>query len=174
MESGRTLGGRCRRGLRLALVAAVACLSCGAVLAAAADKTAADKATAQVWLLNTRAAPRSGDLDAGTAAIQYCQFDGGHQWLPADAAAFRQSSLPVVPTTVFVHGNRTTAEEVVDESTSIYRHLQQAAAGRPWRFVIWSWPADRVLRGVRADTQLKATYSDTEAYYLARSCAMAR
>jgi len=43
-----------------------------------------------------------------------------------------------------------------------------ADAGRPFRLVIWSWPTERVLKRHRPDLQLKAAYSDIEAYYLAQ------
>jgi hypothetical protein len=118
-------------------------------------------------LVSTRCAPRCGNLEAGYAALQYWRLDGG-QWQPADAAAFQHSAQPGVPTTVFVHGNLTDAADAVQEGMDLYGPLEQAAAGRPWRFVIWSWPSERMVRQLRADSQLKAGYSDTEAYYLAR------
>jgi hypothetical protein len=34
--------------------------------------------------------------------------------------------------------------------------------------VIWSWPSDRAIHGVRADTQWKVELSDREGYYLAQ------
>ena len=55
------------------------------------------------------------------------------------------------------------------QGRSLDLRCRQIAAGRSFRLVIWSLPADRVVLRIRADVQLKITYSDTESYYLART-----
>ena len=72
------------------------------------------------------------------------------------------------PTTIFIHGNRTDSELAVEHGWLLYGHMEEAARGKPFRLVIWSWPADRAGRRPRADAQEKAEYSDVQAYYLAR------
>ena len=73
-----------------------------------------------------------------------------------------------MPTVVFIHGNRTDADEAVVKGWYAYESIQAETADRPFRYVIWSWPAERVCRRNKVDVQLKADYSDVESYYLAK------
>ena len=126
----------------------------------------------KVWSISTRCAPRYGNLESGLDKITYQQLDGDDgsgRWIPSDAAVFRASGDPSIPTTFFIHGNATDSDEAVREGRSLYSRMRQLAAGRAFRLVIWSWPADKALRGIRADVQLKVTFSDTDSYYLARA-----
>jgi hypothetical protein len=125
----------------------------------------------QVWLINTRCAPDCGDLEAGLARITYSRLSESpscSQWQSSDAAAFQTSAAASVPTIVLVHGNDSDAEWAVRHGNELHRLLKQQACARPYRLVVWSWPADRILRRNRLDVQIKVCRSDVEAYYLAR------
>ena len=126
----------------------------------------ADEAPPQVWLVSTRSAPHCGDLDGTLQTLQYWLLGGDRQWSAADAKAFRATDDAARPTVVFIHGNQTDADEAVEKAWCIYDSIR-AQTGRPFRYVIWSWPADRMLRRNREDIRLKAAYSDVESYYLA-------
>ena len=76
--------------------------------------------------------------------------------------------MPGVPTTVLIHGNGTDEDWAVRHGNEFYGLMKQQACGRPFRLIIWSWPADRVVRRIRPDVQIKVCRSDVEAYYLAR------
>ena len=139
---------------------------------ARADDPRVSGQSQQVWLISTRSAPRCGNLESGLEKITYQRLDerdGSARWLLSDSNAFRASGDPSIPTTVFIHGNWTGSDMAVRQGWSLCSRMRQIAAGRPFRMVIWSWPADRVVRGIRADVQLKVAYSDTESYYLART-----
>jgi len=127
----------------------------------------ADEAPPQVWLVSTRSAPHCGDLDGTLQTLQYWRLGDDRQWSAADAKAFRATDDAARPTVVFIHGNRTDADDAVDKAWCIYDSIR-AQTGRPFRYVIWSWPADRTLRRNRDDIRLKAAYSDVEGYYLAQ------
>ncbi len=122
----------------------------------------------EVWLVCTRGAPVCGDLEAGCSQIQYWRLGPDHCWQAADAAVFHQGDRPDLPTTVFLHGNQLDADEAVEEGWCVYQQMEQAAGGRPFRLVLWSWPSQRVVRGIRADVLVKIDYSDAQSYYLAR------
>ncbi|HYW78439.1 MAG TPA: hypothetical protein VE890_02645, partial [Thermoguttaceae bacterium] len=133
---------------------------------------ASDAPTQQAWLLSTRQAPRGGDLEAGDEQIRYWRYSnlraGNNQcWEPAVAKDLVEQSDPTVPTVVFIHGNRSGLNDAVRGGLPVYRYLQRCAEGRPLRFVIWAWPADRAGRGVLDDARIKARYSDAQSYYLA-------
>jgi pimeloyl-ACP methyl ester carboxylesterase len=89
------------------------------------------------------------------------------RWTPATADEFFAGDDPSVPTTVFIHGNLVEPSDAIHDGWSVYNDLLCRAAGRPFRLVIWSWPSQRMIRNLRDDAQLKACYSDTQAYYLA-------
>jgi len=132
---------------------------------------------AQVWLVDTRNAPGCGDLNAGLAQINYWRLDesggapgtpGRARWQAADAAAFQASADAAVPTTVLIHGYGTDDDWAVRHGNEVYGLMKQQAGGRAFRLVIWSWPSERTVRGIRPDVRLKVCRSDAEAYYLAR------
>ncbi len=156
--------------LRIAILIVVvtAALPCWAAEPARSD------CTTQLWLIDTRCAPGCGDLEAGLAQIKYWRMvDSGGccQWQAADAAAFQAASDPALPTTVLVHGYGTDSDWAVRHGNDLYADMRQLSCGRPFRLVVWSWPADRStreVRGIRPDIRMKACRCDTEAYYLAR------
>lgn len=141
------------------------------VLAVAAETSSASAPATQVWLINTRSVPGCGDLEADLSKITYSRRDescGCGQWQASDAAAFQASALPGVPTIVLIHGNGSDEDWAVRHGNELYGLMKQQACGRPFRLVVWSWPADREVRRPRHDVQIKVCRSDVEAYYLAR------
>ena len=152
--------GKVDRRLRAARFAALALLLLPASLAAAES--------GEVWLISTRCAPLCGDLETGRTAIEFWRWSAGDSWLPANAADFVRSGQAAAPTTIFIHGDRTDSDLAVEHGWLLYGHMEEAAQGKPFRLVIWSWPADRIARRPRSDAQQKADFSDVQAYYLAR------
>src|SRR5262249_28918415 len=72
------------------------------------------------------------------------------------------------------HGYGTDPDWAVHHGNEIRCLLQQTGCGRPFRLVVWSWPADRELRGVRGirpDIRMKVCRSDVKAYDIGRSLA---
>lgn len=137
------------------------------VLAGLAVRGHADDSRGDVWLISTRRAPRCGQLDRPERNIDYWRLEPDGQWQPADPEAFVESSDRAVPTTVFVHGNRTGRTAAIQKAWHVYRRMKHQAGGRPFRLVIWSWPSDRIRGRNRRDVQVKASYSDVQGYYLA-------
>jgi len=146
-------------------------LANASVLAIAAETSSAPAPVTQVWLINTRSAPGCGDLEADLSKITYSRLDescGCGRWQSSDATAFQAFAVPGVPTTVLIHGNGTNEDWAVRHGDELYGLMKQQACGRPFRLIVWSWPADREVRRIRHDMQIKICRSDVEAYYLAR------
>jgi hypothetical protein len=120
----------------------------------------------QVWLLSTRNASHSGTPSDAADAIRYWRLNDDCDWSPADAKTF-QNDATAVPTVVFLHGNGTDANEAVAKGMYAYQSICSEVGDKPFRYVIWSWPADRMCRHFRSDAQLKAVYGDADSYYLA-------
>jgi hypothetical protein len=136
------------------------------LLFAGTQSLAAD-ASQQVWIVSTRCAPQCGELGTVPECLRYWRMDDDCQWSRSDAEAFAAADDVAMPTVVFIHGNRANAEEAVNKAWYAYESIRAEAAGRPFRYVIWSWPADRVCLRGRNDARLKADYSSANAYYLA-------
>ena len=120
----------------------------------------------QVWLVSTRDASHCSAPDNAANVLRYWRLNGDCGWSSANAQDFRDNAT-TLPTVVFIHGNQTDADEAVTKGMYAYQTIRSETAGRPFRYVIWSWPADRLCRRHRNDAQLKAAYSDVESYYLA-------
>jgi len=167
------------RRLPLALIKTLAwcfLFAGSSAIALCAEPSLTPASVTQVWLINTYSAAGCGDLEAELAKIAYWRLAGTRysgsscacgQWQASDAAAFQASAVPGVPTTVFVHGYGTNADWAVRHGNELYGLMKQQACTRPFRLIIWSWPADHMGR-FRPDVQSKICRSDAEAYYLAR------
>jgi pimeloyl-ACP methyl ester carboxylesterase len=137
-----------------------------AILLAAAAVRAADTSP-HVWYLSTRTAAHCCQLDDPAKAVRYWRLKGDCDWSAAEAKDFHPGHETAKPTVVFIHGNQTDADEAVEKGWYAREAIRSEAKAKPFRYVIWSWPADRVCRRNRPDVQLKAEYSNAESYYLA-------
>ncbi|MGE0606690.1 MAG: hypothetical protein AB7O62_06145 [Pirellulales bacterium] len=147
----RTL--RVKKSAALLLVVAFVCL--------ASRRADANTPGHDLWLVSTRGAGCGSE-----PALQYWHFAEGPGWLQASMAEFLAADQPGVPTVVWVHGNRIGFCESQNNGLRCFRSLSCRAADKPFRFVVWSWPADQVA-GQLDDVRLKANRSDCEAYHLA-------
>ncbi|MBN2217358.1 MAG: hypothetical protein JW719_08270 [Pirellulales bacterium] len=121
----------------------------------------------ELWIISTRCVSHGGCQDIQPAEFDYQRFDRDSGWTTMKDAAFFDSGSAGVPTSFYVHGNRVDPCDAVAEGQCVYQLLDEAAGNRPFRFVIWSWPATRIGGRVRDDVRIKAARSDVQAYYLA-------
>jgi hypothetical protein len=183
-----------RRGtllvLSITLLAAALCALDRAALVAGesgvAGKTAAGQSSApcttfrvrpqdQVWVFNTRCLGCPGGGWAGDPPWTVWKYDPETpRWLNASADEFNQHDSPDVVTAMYIHGNQIDSGLALSDGLDTYFQL----AGRfddegPVRFVIWSWPSDKI-RGPIKDGRSKADRSDSDAYYLGKFLARMR
>jgi len=118
-----------------------------------------------LWLIDTRGL--SGCDPAGESGPKYWRCGPDRKWTAANLKAFLDADDPAVPTAFFLHGNRIDPGEAVELGSDVYAILKAEAQSRPFRFVIWSWPSERIRGRVRPGVQIKAARSDVESYYLA-------
>ncbi|NUQ64784.1 MAG: alpha/beta hydrolase [Pirellulales bacterium] len=133
-----------------------------------ADTAAAEEPQShesQAWLISTRSL--GGSCAASTAAQPaFWELTADNRWQRAEPEAFSAADKPGVPTVIFIHGNRVWRQEAVNRGWLVYHLIKSRSGGKPFRFVIWSWPSDEI-RGPLKDVRAKAARSDVEAYYLA-------
>ncbi len=162
---------------RLLLLAVTACAGLQAQPLVAANAQHAPSAPCpalprpqdELWVVCTRG------LGCGNAAelashLQYQRRDERGVWVNSSREEFLAHDDPDTITTVWLHGNRISAGEARDwVGPTVYRSLvRQAPSERPMRFVIWSWPSERIDAGPLKDVREKAYRCDREAYFLAR------
>jgi hypothetical protein len=127
--------------------------------------TLVDAPACEVWFISTRGAgcPAPG----GPVRLGYWRRGEHGQWIEAEAGQFLAEDDPTTPTCFYIHGNRASFGESRAEGLQVYHGLTaNMCAHQPFRFVIWSWPADQI-KGVLEDARVKAHRCDTEAYHLA-------
>jgi hypothetical protein len=136
------------------------------VWAIAAGQNAAagqhDAAGRDVWLINTHGV--CGDCSAAleSQSVGIWRLAGDCQWVASDLRSLWATDDPAAPTVIFVHGNNSSPDDAIQMAWPVYEQLCGDPSGHPFRLVIWAWPAERMVRGIRADLQLKACRSDTE------------
>jgi len=142
--------------------AASVCGSCGGALLRPQDS---------IWLVSTRHLSCVGS-QAGCPPLKIWQRQPGTGWTRTTTEAFCSIDDPRTITTFYVHGNRVDSDQAVAGGLSIYRVVASRATEEiRLRYVIWSWPSDRV-RGPLRDVRSKARRSNLEGYYL--GCLLSR
>ena len=122
----------------------------------------------EAWVVSTRCVPACCPSGVGPESFSYrVSRSACSDWEQSDADVFFEGTSAHEPVIVFIHGNRTDGCEAVREGWSVYRRLQSDSTGQGFRFVIWSWPAEKVRGGPRKDALVKAARSDTQSIYLA-------
>jgi hypothetical protein len=125
-----------------------------------------DGAMSDVWIASTRHLPCCTPPENAGPQFYRLQPDGA--WAASDEQAFQASDRSTIATIVFIHGNRSDSGDAAEDGRCLCEELRQLAPGVPFRFVIWSWPADRIAGRNRKDLEVKAERSEVEAVYLAR------
>jgi hypothetical protein len=132
---------------------------------------AMEPAAGQVWMVSSRRAPYLCNCGADASQLDYWRLAPDGRWAPQSQAAFLAADDPALPTVFFFHGNRADESTAVNDGWSFYNVLRCQAGPRPLRYVIWSWPAERIcggVRGIRVDAQVKAWRSDGQSCYAAQ------
>ena len=122
-----------------------------------------------IWLVSTRRTPHCRlrpprlKIHHYEKSVDTC----GARWMASDEASFLGQMWADIPTVFFVHGNRIAPGEDRERGLQVYRSLiRQASDERPIRFVIWSWPTEKVCGPLR-DVRVKAERADPAGYHLA-------
>jgi hypothetical protein len=154
--------GACPLGLRIAVLALALIGFCLPLAAADSEKPFAPRTSDQIWLVSTRGFCNVSEATQwGTS-----RYDAGY-WKSSDDQAFSQSDDQETATVIYIHGNRMDSAGAESRGLAIYRELFGNQTEGKVRFVIWSWPSDRI-HGLAKDVRSKAARSDDESYLLAR------
>ncbi|NLE36669.1 MAG: hypothetical protein GX621_01435 [Pirellulaceae bacterium] len=122
----------------------------------------------ELWIVNTRCVSSCSEHGFDDPAVRFQRFDGEDRWIDVDRRDFFATGSADVPTSFVIHGNQVDSCEAIQRGHALRRLLECAAPDRPFRVVVWSWPAGRVTRSIRDDVRIKAARSDVEAFGLAQ------
>lgn len=132
--------------------------------AASVDTEAADV----FWIVSSRgvADPESNPDDAADR-LRFYQAKAFGGWSSISTGDLAEAIAGEQPVVVWIHGNRMDFRDAVRSAAQLKRVLDRIDPDHSYRLVAWSWPADRMVRGVRQDSRLKACRSVQEAALLA-------
>jgi hypothetical protein len=121
----------------------------------------------QVWVLSTRWLGCAGCTIDEPPGIAVQKRTAEHGWTPSSLDEFFASDDPCVPTCIAIHGNQVEPGEALVHGMIAYcRLIACFPEKQPVRFVIWSWPSQK-MDGILKDVRIKAARTPTESKYLA-------
>mgnify|MGYP005846526475 CR=1 FL=1 len=120
------------------------------------------------WIVSSRgvADPESNPDDAADR-LRFYQSKAFGGWSAISGSDLAEAIAGEQPVVLWIHGNRTDFRDAVRSAAQLKRVLDRIDPDHGYRLVAWSWPADRMVRGVRQDSRLKSCRSLQEAALLA-------
>lgn len=124
------------------------------------------RAQDQIWLVNQRCLG-CGDPAQLASQLKFHRYDGS-TWAPSTLEDFLATDDPSTPTAIYIHGNQIDYGASVSGGWKVYCTLSRRNPNpRAVRFVIWSWPADKVACRPAIDTRTKAARTDGVSFNVA-------
>ncbi len=128
----------------------------------------------ELWLINTRCAPRCQNLDSGFDCISYKRYDRQCcRWVQESLESFLAQEA-TMPTLFYSHGNSLNHKNAMKSCWMVYKKMRCCPGSK--RLVFWSWPAERVYKteGLRVrkmiekNLRVKYVYAEYQGYYMAK------
>ena len=120
----------------------------------------------ELWYVGTRHLELSDAHPSELPSLEVFRYRDA-TWTASCVDALVAPSSPDMTTLFYFHGNRVSVGYAVTGGRLVYRRVTDVARWRgPLRFVIWSWPSDKICGQLR-DFRAKATRSDVDALFLA-------
>ncbi len=132
------------------------------------DAANSDCGEDNVWLISTRHLPAPRCRFGGEVNLAAFRLQNGC-FVPSSVEEYLASRDGNSVDCVYVHGNRMSPADARQRGLALRQRLN-CRSGR-CRFVIWSWPSERIPGPVR-DARTKAARADGEAFYLASFLAL--
>jgi hypothetical protein len=119
----------------------------------------------EFWVVSTRGGAVQCDAFAPIDAFPVKQRV--HQgWRPSSMGELLATSGQL-PTIVYAHGNGLNELEALETASMLYDGLRSCAPC-PFRFILWSWPAELPAKHLRERIQKHARQADYEGFAIAR------
>ncbi|MDR2438652.1 MAG: alpha/beta hydrolase [Planctomycetaceae bacterium] len=116
------------------------------------------------WFIDTRSA--TTELEHLTVKKLDNKNQSVQVWRSAALEEFQETHVPQKPLVIVIHGNWTSSANALSYGKIFDRFLEKNEKSENYRFLIWSWPSERILCGIRKDILTKARRADEQADYL--------
>ena len=128
----------------------------------------------EMWLINTRCAPRCRNLDAGFNCLTFKRYDPCCCRFVKESLESFIAQEATMPTLFYVHGNSLDHKNAMTGFGQVY-HKMRCCPGKK-RLVCWSWPAERVYKTkglcvremIEKNLRIKYVYAEYQGYYMAK------
>lgn len=166
------------RLVRLAAIALVALAGLTTVESAQAGRKNDDMCCCgslpELWVINTRCAPKCSNLDRGFEMISYQRFDRCRGCFVNESRESFLAGEASMPTLFYIHGNSLRHRGAMKGFWEVYEKMRCCPGQK--RLVCWSWPAERVYKMeglrfremVRKNLHIKYVYAEYQGYYLGK------
>ncbi|HYO24201.1 MAG TPA: hypothetical protein VEQ85_04565 [Lacipirellulaceae bacterium] len=127
-----------------------------------------------LWLFNSRCAPKCNNLDEGFSRISIKHWDAScGRWTNETLESFLAQEA-TMPSLIFAHGNTLQHEGAMKQCWMLYGKMRCCPGKK--RLVFWSWPAQIAIKRpllrprklIMANLQLKYVYAEYQSYYMAK------
>jgi hypothetical protein len=124
-----------------------------------------DRPFDQIWVISTRGLGGCGNIQSPpNFVVQRRTVHGA--WAMSSIDEFMVTADPRIPIGFAMHGNRVNSSQAIRQGMMAYRQFTaKVPVSQPVRFVIWSWPSDRI-HGILKDVRAKAARTTTDGKYL--------
>lgn len=120
----------------------------------------------ELWYVSTRHLELSDLEPAALPRVRVLHRDK-KAWDKSSIETLVGDTNPAKTTLFYFHGNRVSVGYAIESGSLIYQQVRDAIPWEgPLRFVIWSWPSDRICGPLR-DFRVKAMRADVDALFLA-------
>ncbi len=128
----------------------------------------------EMWVINTRCAPRCNNLNRGFEMISYQRFDRCRGCFVKESRESFLAGEATMPTLFYIHGNSLKHKGAMKGFWDVYDKMRCCPGKK--RLVCWSWPAERVFKTERLrvremiskNLHIKYVYAEYQGYYLAK------
>jgi hypothetical protein len=172
--SPRTTFGRPVRLAVIALIALVGMTSNNPAQAKGKSSMCCCCELPELWVINTRCAPRCNNLDRGFEMISYQRYDRCRGCFVKETRESFLAQEASMPSLFYIHGNSLKHKGAMKGFWDVYEKMRCCPGKK--RLVCWSWPAERVFKTerlrfremIRKNLQIKYVYAEYQGYYLGK------
>ena len=128
----------------------------------------------ELWLFNTRCAPKCDNLDAGFEQISIKRWDPACRRFVNETLESFLAQEANMPTLIFSHGNTLQHDGAMDQCWNIYQRMRCCPGQK--RLVFWSWPAQIHFKRplitprklIEKNLKIKFVFAEYQGYYMAK------
>ena len=119
----------------------------------------------EMWYISSRHLPYfPSSCDASTSQLRYYRRVD-RKWTRSDQEEFFGTMSPDTVLGIYVHGNKKQASNAKQRGAEIHAMLCCRNPRNNFRFVIWSWPSQKIPMQPIRDVRVKAARSVAQSYY---------